>query len=321
MPSNPVVQCDRDRFRPLTVWRIVGAVLMCAALVAATRAYGACATNVGGQSLPTSQFTINPDETVNDGVTGLMWRRCVQGSSGANCAVGSPVAAQWSGALLAAKSSNFAGYSDWRLPSKAELESLVDDTCAVPATNAAVFPNSGDWLITSTTAAAFNGDMNGDSVWLVDFANGDSAQSFKLFGNVATYVRLVRGGQFDALAPPCNLDINDDGSVSAAKDGVLLLRYLLGFRGAALIADVAIGPARGGAAGVESLIGTATKYDVFGRPAPIVTALSDGLVLTRLMSGLPDIALLNGVPLPAGATHISAAAVRGAVNTRCGTSF
>ena len=312
---------DRERLSPFVVWRIMGVLLMVTALVCTNRAYAACATNFGGQSLPTSQFTINGDGTVNDGATGLLWQRCLLGLSGANCSVGTALFLPWSDALLAAKNSNFAGYSDWRLPSKAELESLIDDTCKDPATNAAVFPNPGNWLVSSTTAFGFNGNMYGGVVWLVEFGQGDASPDDKGFGHVGTNLRLVRSGPFDALAPPCNLDINDDGSVNAAKDGVLLLRYLLGFRGAALIDGVPIGSTRGGAAGVESFIGTATKYDVFGRAAPVVTALSDGLVLVRLMNGLPDTALLNGVPLPTGATNVSAATVRDAVNTRCGTRF
>ena len=84
-------------------WRIVSALLMVAALVCANRAYAACATNFGGQSLPNSQFTINGDGTVNDGATGLLWQRCLLGLSGANCSVGTALLAPWSDALLAAK--------------------------------------------------------------------------------------------------------------------------------------------------------------------------------------------------------------------------
>ena len=32
----------------------------------------------------------------------------------------------------------------------------------------------------------------------------------------------------------CDLDIDGDGSVTVARDGTLLLRYLMGFRGTAL---------------------------------------------------------------------------------------
>lgn len=273
-----------------------------------------CATNVGDPGIPSTQFTVNTDETVIDNATGLMWKRCTEGTGGAGCAtsVSTPYNGKWQGALTTARNSVFAGYSDWRVPSRRELETLLDDTC--PSISANAFPGAGFFVWSSTTAS---GDPSSAYVFRPTSIEFDSkASPFS-----SPDLRLVRGGQFDALAPPCNLDINDDGSVNAAKDGVLLLRYLLGFRGAALIEGVAIGPARGGAAGVELLIGSATKYDVFGRAVPIVTALSDGLVLARLMNGVPDPALLNNVPLPAGATNLVAATVRSSVNARCGTSF
>ena len=69
--THPAAQWDRERLSPTMAWRIVSALLMVATLVCANRAYAACATNFGGQSLPTSQFTINADGTVNDGATGL----------------------------------------------------------------------------------------------------------------------------------------------------------------------------------------------------------------------------------------------------------
>ena len=276
--------------------------------------HATCATNLGDPGIPSTQYTVNADETVTDNATGLMWKRCSEKFGGAGCATptGTPYNGTWQSALTTSKNSVFAGYHDWRVASRRELESLLDDTC--PSINSTAFPGVGLFVWSSTTASD---DPSSAYVFRPDSISVDSkASPFS-----SPDVRLVRGGQYDSLAPPCNLDINDDGSVNAAKDGVLLLRYLLGFRGAALIDGVTIAPARGGAAGVETLIGTATKYDVFGRAAPVVTAMSDGLVLVRLMNGLPDTALLNGVPLPAGATNVSAATVRGAVNARCGTSF
>lgn len=273
-----------------------------------------CATNVGDPGIPSTQFTVNADETVTDNATGLMWKRCTEGTGGAGCAtsVSTPYNGKWQGALTTARNSVFAGYSDWRVPSRRELETLLDDTC--PSIDANAFPAFGLFVWSSTTASD---DPSSAYVFRSESIYYDSKASPFSSPNV----RLVRGGQFDALALPCNLDINADGAVNAANDGVLLLRYLLGFRGAALIDGVAIGPARGGAAGVESFIGTAAKYDVFGRPAPVVTALLDGLVLARLMNGVPDTALLNNVPLPAGATNLLAVTVRSSVNARCGTSF
>ena len=119
----------------------------------------------------------------------------------------------------------------------------------------------------------------------------------------------------------CSLDVNGDGAVTADRDGVLLSRYLLGFRGAGLIADVPLGPARANAAAVETFIGSAAQYDVFGRPVPAATATQDSLVLIRLMLSVPDTALLGGITLPSGALFTSGSAIRANVNARCGTAY
>jgi Protein of unknown function (DUF1566) len=53
----------------------------------------------------------------------------------------------------------------------------------------------------------------------------------------------------------CNLDIDANGQVGATTDGLLVLRYMLGFRGAALINGVVgVGAARTSAAEIEALI-------------------------------------------------------------------
>ena len=300
---------------------IAFAVVTGTTAIGANRAFAAtCPANIGARETPTADFVVNANGTVLHTPTGLVWKQCNEGLSGAGCGTGTATTATWSTGLAAAATSTFAGYSDWRLPSKPELESIVEHTCQLPSINDTVFPNTVIAGPTWTSTTGSNPDAS--TAWSVDFQYGGSFGR-RVFKGFSYYVRLVRAGNdFDSLAArACDLDINADGAVNAANDGVLLLRYLLGFRGAALIDGVPIGSTRGGAAGVESFIGTATKYDVFGRAAPVVTALSDGLVLVRLMNGLPDTALLNGVPLPTGATNVSAATVRDAVNTRCGTSF
>jgi subtilisin family serine protease len=121
--------------------------------------------------------------------------------------------------------------------------------------------------------------------------------------------------------PTCSLDINGDGSVTAAADAVLLTRYLLGFRSAGLIADVPLGVVRPDANAVESFIGNAGAYDVFRRPALAASPTRDALVLLRLMLAVPDTALMNNVSIPVGASYITAAELRANVNARCGTNF
>ena len=293
-------------------WICVLPALACLAAAAVHAA--TCPPNSGVSTSPTSNFTVNADGTVNHTTTGLMWKRCNEGSSGAACEIGTPTRLVWIEALLAARNTTFRGYDDWRLPNKHELESLVDDTCHTPAINDTVFPNAaseGTW--TSTTSALFP-----PFAWTVDFYNGSTGTSGK-YGYFA--FRLVRGGrQFDTLAK-CDLDLNGDGQIDADTDGVLLLRYLLGFRGTGLVTGIPISASRGDADGVENYIGLLSKYDVFGRPVPNPVGHLDGLVLVRLMLRVSNAGLLTGVALPVGATNADAAAVRTAVNLKCGTFF
>src|SRR5579872_3251290 len=56
------------------------------------------------ESTPTSDFTDNGNGTVTHKVTGLMWKKCVQGLSGAACTGGAAVQLDWATALKAAVS-------------------------------------------------------------------------------------------------------------------------------------------------------------------------------------------------------------------------
>ena len=121
--------------------------------------------------------------------------------------------------------------------------------------------------------------------------------------------------------PPPTLDVDGDGA-STAKDALLLLRYLLGYRGNALVAGVTLGAGRPDAASVETFLsGALSEFDLLGRTTPIPTAMQDGLILTRLMLGVPDTALLTGISLPAGTQFNSATLIRGNVNAVFGTSY
>jgi hypothetical protein len=121
------------------------------------------------------------------------------------------------------------------------------------------------------------------------------------------------------VAANCVLDVDGDLRLTPDVDGVLLLRYLLGFRGSALTQGVTLAGARNNATAITNFIGTASAFDVFGRTPP--QAMNDGIVLMRILSGMPDAALLNGVTVPVGAQYATASAVRGFVNGKCGTQF
>jgi hypothetical protein len=137
---------------------------------------------------PDSRYQDNGNGTVTDRATGLIWKQCAEGRSGAGCATGSLQTFTWQAALQHAEAAVFAGNSLWRLPNKNELASLVERRCYDPAINATFFPNtpsSGFW--SSSPAAS-----SSDGAWVVGFYYGYVGDGGK---NYTLYVRLVRAGQ------------------------------------------------------------------------------------------------------------------------------
>ena len=148
-------------------------------------------SNVVLATTPTADFVLHGDNTVTHTRTGLMWMRCSLGQdlTSSDCS-GNTSGHNWQNALNEVQDFNtiggFAGYTDWRLPNKNELESIVEQRCWSPAINAAVFPNtrSGSYLSSSPTAFYSN------NAWYVSFFDG--AVGSTVGGGS---VRLVRGGQ------------------------------------------------------------------------------------------------------------------------------
>jgi hypothetical protein len=138
---------------------------------------------------PDGHFSMKHDGTATHNTTGLMWMRCSLGQNwdGKGCS-GSAAALSWQGALQSARDFEHAGFNDWRLPNKNELESIVEERCSAPAINTNVFPGtpSAHYWSSSPYAGLSSG------AWNVDFGFGSVNASVKT-GSI--FVRLVRGGQ------------------------------------------------------------------------------------------------------------------------------
>ncbi len=139
---------------------------------------------------PDANLTYNGNGTVTHTTTGLMWKQCPEGrtASGSSC-TGTTGSYSWQTALRRAVSDTTAGYTDWRLPSRTELLSIVETGCTSPAINTTRFPNvaasAAFW--TSTHAGA----LAPDSAFAVRFNHGISLLATKDF---LANARLVRGG-------------------------------------------------------------------------------------------------------------------------------
>lgn len=73
-----------------------------------------------------SRYQDMGDNTVIDTVTNLMWKKCAEGLAGENCDRGTIIKLPLPEAQAHARQSDFAGYQDWRIPTYAELRTLVD---------------------------------------------------------------------------------------------------------------------------------------------------------------------------------------------------
>ena len=284
-----------------------------------------CPANVGATATPTSDFVVNANGTVSHTPTGLMWKQCNEGKSGAACATGAASILTWANALTTARTSNFAGYTDWRLPNKQELESLVDDHCYSPAINDTVFPRTvADWTWTSTTLAATPA-----YAWFVDFYYGYSFVGLKSGGYV---VRLVRGGQsFDALTAvaACNLDMDGDTLLTSTKEWLVLLRASLGLTGTAVTAGTGITEAQWATARPLINANCGTKFPPVGAVSAtavcnldmdgdtLLTASKEWLVFLRASLGFTGAATTAGT----GITAAQWATARPLINANCGTNF
>jgi len=171
--------------RPLTI------ALLCTFVACAGAEAQTCRSeNEIPSTTPTRRFLVHGDATVTDTATGLMWARCPEGLSGASCDSGNAATFTWEGALVRARDSSLAGYTDWRLPNVKELSSLFEEQCYNPAINLAVFPNTpaslGFW-------SASPGALSPSFAWFAEFGFG-SADHYdgRSDGN---HVRLVRSGQ------------------------------------------------------------------------------------------------------------------------------
>ena len=115
----------------------------------------------------------------------------------------------------------------------------------------------------------------------------------------ARTLSFVITGLKETVAGPSVLNVDGSDAATrygAATDGVLILRYLLGFRGADLT-NGALGtaPTRDAAQIATYLGGLGTQLDVDGDGQ--VYAFTDGLLILRRMLGLSGAALTTGVKL------------------------
>ena len=134
-----------------------------------------------GIAWPSPRFTDHGDGTITDELTGLMWSK--------NANLGSMT---WQGALDYVETLSIGGYSDWRLPNRKELFSLIDHSKNAPALPVDhLFQNvQSDYYWSSTTSASSTAHA-----WVVGMWNGNVYDGSKSYKSYYYYVWPVRSGQ------------------------------------------------------------------------------------------------------------------------------
>ncbi len=127
----------------------------------------------GNTSYGTNSFSNNGDGTITDNATDLMW---MQNDNGEGLV--------WEDALSYAENSEFAGYSDWRLPDAKELQSIVDYTRSPGTTNSAAI----DPLFSCTPITNEGGETDYACYW----TSTTHANWTSMAGASAAYVSFGR---------------------------------------------------------------------------------------------------------------------------------
>lgn len=127
---------------------------------------------------PASYDTSTPG-VVLDQVTGLVWQAAVP-----------PSTHTWDGAKAYCANLELGGFTDWRVPSRIELISIVDYTIAKPGpvVAAVAFPNTPNTVFWTASPVALYGSSR---AWYVEFDNGFA---FTEATSAEYNVRCVRAG-------------------------------------------------------------------------------------------------------------------------------
>lgn len=149
----------------------------------------------------------------------------------------------------------------------------------------------------------FQADAGTASLW--HFTEGSGSIVADAAGNSHAEVRFNTAGSQPAwsldspfAAAGCALDADGDGITSAVSDGVLIIRYLLGFRDDALT-DGAIGQgAPRNAPQIAAYLAT-LDLNADGSPGNSLSAATDGLLIYRALSAQSGQSLTHAALSPA----------------------
>jgi hypothetical protein len=175
------LEIPMHQVRPATRRFAAACAGLAALALCATPAWSAC-TPPQNNGRAAHAFRTN-EGLVFAATTNLTWQRCSVGQQfEAGACHGTPTHLDWAAAQQAATAAG----NGWRLPTQAELQSLLLSYCSAPAIDTAVFPQTAAaWYWSSSTDGA-------QGAWFVDFQLGGGGGATLRSSTAA--VRLVRSG-------------------------------------------------------------------------------------------------------------------------------
>jgi len=178
----------------------------------------------GAYNINPMSYYDNGNGTVTDNNTGLVWQKCSVGQNNDTICSGDGLKYNWYQAFGTydatyntsyqdvCGSLNLGGHTNWRLPTKKELVSIVDYSFQPQGATikSAYFPNTYmDFYWSSTTDA-----IGQEHAWFLDFFDGHVFIHEKRAA--AEYVRCVRGVQSSQ-----SLVDNGNGTVTDKRTGLI----------------------------------------------------------------------------------------------------
>jgi hypothetical protein len=152
-------------------------------LLLATLSTFSLAQECESKSKPVTDLTDLRNGTVSQPALNLQWMKCNLGESwnGVSCQ-GDAQTLDFVQASKLSRSFEQYGYSDWRLPTREELFSLIDGNCRLPAINMTLFPTTKNAQYWSDERYSF----------FAHVVNFDHGYTFSTQMNNPKFIRLVR---------------------------------------------------------------------------------------------------------------------------------
>jgi len=142
----------------------------------------------GNTSYGINNFVDNSDSTITDNATGLMWMK-YDSKQGMN----------WQSALAYAQTMNsqsFLGHNDWRLPHAKELQSLLDYSRSLDATNSAAI----DPIFNCTAITDEGGNTNYPFYWTSTTHLDNMGGVYVAFGEALGWMKMPPTATYLTLA-------------------------------------------------------------------------------------------------------------------------